>query len=238
MLDTGRRVRLIHRPAFQQSSIQHPAASLLRQHLLQLGQRARQHHPHGPVGLAELLGDLLRRQPHQVPQPQGLALVLGQRVERGQHAQLPLVAREGRAGVVMLAASRLASPPAASLPSGIDASREASRFWLSKCRRWASMIFRSQIWNSQCSGSQFSSGALSSERHASRQASCRMSSASVFLARCEPMRLCRNANSAGRLASTNSASAASSPDRSRATICRIMGVVGSRIGTTGSDVDS
>src|SRR5688572_14351660 len=44
-----------------------------------------------------------------------------------------------------------------------------------------------------------------------------MSSASVFLARCDPMRLFRKAISAGRLASTNSASAASSPDRSRAT---------------------
>jgi len=61
-------------------------------------------------------------------------------------------------------------------------------------------------------------GALSSDRIASRQASCRMSSASSFLARWAPMRACRNPSSAGRLASTNSARADSSPDRSRRVI--------------------
>ena len=173
-------------------------ASPLNQHLLQLRQRPRQHHPHRAVGLAQLLGDLLRRQAHQVPQPQRFALVSGQQC-RAPPAS-PVAA--GRARTRRWASScwRPAGCPdrrPSRCRRGSTPRATASRFWLSKCRRWASMIFRSQTWNSQCSGSQLSSGALSSERIASRHASCRMSSASTFFARWAPMRACRNPISAG-----------------------------------------
>ncbi len=65
---------------------------------MQAGERAGDHDSGCAVGLADFFGDFFRREPHEIAEPEGFALIFGERIERGEHAELALIAGEGVAG--------------------------------------------------------------------------------------------------------------------------------------------